>query len=64
MIAVAGLLAKKLIVVDEPTSALDEGSTERVLDFFLKRASEGTTILSVSHDKRFAAGCHRLIELL
>ncbi len=63
MIAVAGLLGKKIIVVDEPTSALDEGSAERVLDFFLNRAAEGTTILSVSHDRKFAAGCHRLIEL-
>ncbi len=64
MIAVAGMLNKKLIIVDEPTSALDEASSARVLSFFLDRAKEGVATLSVSHDRKFAAGCHRLIELI
>ena len=63
MIAVAGLLGKKLIIVDEPTSALDKASSQRVLDYFLSCAAQGTSVLSVSHDRHFAQGCHRLIEL-
>lgn len=64
MIAVAAMLQKPLIIVDEPTSALDHGSTDRVLNFFHKQATEyGTSILAVSHDKKFAAGCHTQINL-
>ena len=63
MLAVAALLQKPLIIVDEPTSALDAGSTDKVLTFFRRQARQGTAILAVSHDKRFAQGCNQLIEL-
>lgn len=64
MIAVAGLLRKKLIIVDEPTSALDKASTQRVLQFFQNCVEQGIAVLSVSHDRHFAAGCHQLIQLI
>ncbi len=63
MIAVASLMGKPLIVVDEPTSALDPSSTEKVLAFFHKQAKGGSAILAVSHDKRFADGCDRHIQM-
>ena len=63
MIAVAALLQKPLIIVDEPTSALDHGATDKVLAFLHKQAARGTTILAVSHDKKFAAGCNYQIKL-
>lgn len=63
MIAVAVMLHKPLIIVDEPTSALDAESTDKVLEFLNRQTVKGTTVLAVSHDKRFAAGCHHLIEL-
>lgn len=63
MIAVAALLQKPFIIIDEPTSALDHGSTDRVLTFLHKQAANGTIILAVSHDKKFAAGCHYQIKL-
>lgn len=63
MIAVAALLQKPLIIVDEPTSALDHGSTDKVLAFLHKQAETGTTILAVSHDKKFATGCHYQVKL-
>lgn len=63
MIAVAALLKKPLIIIDEPTSALDSDSTDKVLNFFQRQTREGTAILTVSHDKSFACGCNRLIEL-
>lgn len=63
MLAVAALLNKPLIVIDEPTSALDTGSTDKVLAFFRRQAEKGAAVLTVSHDKDFASGCHYLIEL-
>lgn len=63
MIAVAALLQKPFIIIDEPTSALDHGSTDRVLTFLHKQAANGTIILAVSHDKKFAAGCRYQIKL-
>ena len=63
MLAVAALLNKPLIVIDEPTSALDTGSTDKVLAFFRRQPEKGAAVLSVSHDKDFASGCHYLIEL-
>lgn len=63
MIAVAALLKKPLIIVDEPTSALDSGSADKVLDFFRQQAQQDAAILVVSHDKRFANGCNKTINL-
>ena len=63
MIAVAALLQKPLIIVDEPTSALDSGSTGKVLDFFRQQTQKGIAILTVSHDKEFANGCNKTINL-
>jgi polar amino acid transport system ATP-binding protein/putative ABC transport system ATP-binding protein len=64
MLAVAALLHKPLLMVDEPTSALDPESVDRVVGFLdtLCR-QEGTTILAVSHDRKFAEGCHRIIHI-
>ena len=61
MIAVASMIGKPLTIVDEPTSALDSGSAEKVLSFFRRQTEKGNTILTVSHDKRFANGCDRHI---
>lgn len=64
MIAVAALLQKPLIVIDEPTSALDPGSSDKVLNFLRKQSAVGKSVLTVSHDKKFATGCHQQIQLL
>ena len=61
MIAVASMIGKPLTIVDEPTSALDSGSAEKVLSFFRRQTENGSAILTVSHDKRFANGCDRHI---
>lgn len=63
MLAVTALLNKPILIVDEPTSALDPSSCERVIAFFKTLSSKGMTILSVSHDKQFAAGCDRVFTL-
>lgn len=61
MIAVASMIGKSLIVVDEPTSALDSGSTEKVLSFFRQQTRTGSSVLAVSHDEGFSAGCDQHI---
>lgn len=63
MLAVSAMLGRPLIMVDEPTSALDGVSTDRVLDFFRLLTANRTAILAVSHDKKFAEGCHRKIRI-
>lgn len=63
MLAVTALLNKPLLIVDEPTSALDPGSCTKVISFFRSLCDKGMTILSVSHDKQFAAGCDYVFTL-
>lgn len=63
MLSVAAMLNKPLIIIDEPTSALDAGTADKVLSFFRRQAEKGATVLAVSHDRDFAAGCHYVIEL-
>ncbi len=54
-VAVARVLAAApdLILADEPTSSLDERTARAILDA-LREASEGKTMLVVSHDQRIA----------
>lgn len=61
MIAVASMIGKPLIIVDEPTSALDSDSSEKVLSFFRQQTKKGSSILAVSHDEGFSAGCDQRI---
>ncbi|NPD92415.1 ABC transporter ATP-binding protein [Xylanibacter muris] len=57
MLSVSGLLNKPLLLVDEPTSALDRHSSGLVLGYLRHLASRGSTVVAVSHDEEFAAGC-------
>lgn len=63
MLAVTSLLNKSVLIVDEPTSALDPSSCERVIDFCKRLCRKGMTVLAVSHDKQFAAGCNHIFNL-
>ncbi len=63
MIAVSGLLGKKVILADEPTSALDADSSALVADYFRFIAAKGTIIIAVSHDNNFAERCSKIINL-
>jgi glutamate transport system ATP-binding protein len=55
-VAIARALAMrpKLILFDEPTSALDPEMVQEVLDVMLDLASEGMTMIVVSHEMGFA----------
>ena len=53
-IARALVLKPRFIVLDEPTSALDPELTGEVLEVMLQLASEGMTMIVVSHEMGFA----------
>jgi lipoprotein-releasing system ATP-binding protein len=49
---------------DEPTGNLDKTNTGIVFDIFREIARENhQTIIAVTHDPDFAAGCDRVIEM-
>ncbi len=63
-VAIARALAMnpKIMLFDEPTSALDPEMIKEVLDVMLELASEGMTMLVVTHEMGFArAAAHRIV---
>ena len=62
-LAITAMQEKPLLIIDEPTSALDKASTQRAIQFVQRLASEGKTILTVSHDPLFMDGCERVIKM-
>jgi lipoprotein-releasing system ATP-binding protein len=54
----------KIIMCDEPTGNLDTKNTQIVFDIFKQISQDnGQTIIAVTHDKDFAGGSDRTIEL-
>ena len=53
--AIARALANDppILVADEPTGNLDSQTSEEVMDYFKKLASEGKTIIMVTHERDF-----------
>ncbi len=63
-VAIARALAMqpKIMLFDEPTSALDPEMIKEVLDVMLELASEGMTMVVVTHEMGFArAAAHRIV---
>ncbi len=52
-----------LILADEPTGNLDSHTGAEILDLLLKLASDGRTILVVTHDPTVAARAGRVLQL-
>jgi len=65
IIAIARALANDppVIVADEPTGNLDSKSTEMVFSLFKELASEGKTILMVTHDNDLAKQTRRIVTI-
>ena len=60
-VAIARAFARqpKILFADEPTGNLDTRTGERVIDLlFQLNASEGTTLVLVTHDERLARRCN------
>ncbi len=62
-VAVARVLAQapKMILADEPTSSLDQVNSDFVMQS-LQQASEGKTLIVVSHDERIEKYFDRIID--
>ena len=64
--AIARALAMnpKLMLFDEPTSALDPEMIKEVLDVMVELASEGTTMIVVTHEMGFARSAARRVVFM
>jgi ABC-type lipoprotein export system ATPase subunit len=64
--AIARALANDppILIADEPTGNLDSRTAAEILDLFAVLASQGKTLLIVTHDKSIAAQADRTIELV
>jgi glutamate transport system ATP-binding protein len=65
-VAIARALAMgpKLMLFDEPTSALDPEMIKEVLDVMVELASDGTTMVVVSHEMGFARSAARRVAFM
>lgn len=52
-----------LILADEPTGALDSKISEEIMDVLEELNEKGRTIIIVTHDKKVADRCHRMVEI-
>jgi glutamate transport system ATP-binding protein len=63
-IARALAMEPKVMLFDEPTSALDPEMIKEVLDVMVELATEGTTMLVVSHEMGFARSVARRVVFM
>jgi ABC-type lipoprotein export system ATPase subunit len=62
-LARALLLQPKIILADEPTNDLDEETAEVVFNNLQKARNDGTAVIFVTHDKKYAGRADRVLEL-
>jgi len=62
-VARAVIANPKLLLADEPTGNLHSSQGEAIMDLFKKLNREGTTIIQVTHNDKYAAYAKRIIRL-
>ncbi|MCU0913809.1 MAG: ABC transporter ATP-binding protein [Planctomycetes bacterium] len=62
-VARAVIANPKLLLADEPTGNLHSSQGEAIMDLFKKLNREGTTIIQVTHNDKYAAYSKRIIKL-
>ena len=64
-VAIARAVAKRpmIILADEPTGNLDSRSGGEVIGLLHRLASEGATLVLITHDERIAAGFARRVQM-
>jgi putative ABC transport system ATP-binding protein len=62
-VARAVIANPKLLLADEPTGNLHSSQGEAIMDLFKKLNREGTTIVQVTHNDKYAAYGKRIIRL-
>jgi len=56
--------APRLVLADEPTGNLDAATGHQIIDLmFSLNATQGTTLILVTHDEEIAARCGRILRL-
>jgi putative ABC transport system ATP-binding protein len=53
----------EIVFADEPTGELDQKTGAQILDLFARLNSDGTTLVTVTHDGEVAARARRVIEM-
>jgi putative ABC transport system ATP-binding protein len=62
-IARALVTSPTLVLADEPTGNLDSGSTNEILAIFDLLASQGRTIVIITHEEHVAERAHRILSI-
>ncbi len=62
-VARAVIAHPKLLLADEPTGNLHSSQGDEIMKLFKKLNSEGTTIIQVTHNEKYAAYGRRIIKL-
>jgi putative ABC transport system ATP-binding protein len=64
-VAIARAIAKRplIILADEPTGNLDQTSGREVITLLHELASEGATLVLITHDPNIAATFHRQVQM-
>ena len=64
-VAIARAIAKRpvIILADEPTGNLDSKSGGEVIDLLHRLASDGATLVLITHDERIAGGFGRRVQM-
>ncbi len=62
-VARAVIANPKLLLADEPTGNLHSSQGEAIMDLFKKLNREGTTIIQVTHNDKYAAYSKRIVRL-
>jgi putative ABC transport system ATP-binding protein len=62
-VARAVIASPKLLLADEPTGNLHSSQGQAIMDLFRKLNGEGTTIIQVTHNDKYAAYGKRIIRL-
>ena len=53
-----------ILLADEPTGALDSATSQSLIDLLRQIASQGTTVIVVTHDPAVAASADRTLEII
>lgn len=64
-VAIARAVVKpsELVLADEPTGSLDDQNRDEIIKLLGELNDAGKTVVIVTHDKRVAQKCHRIISL-
>ena len=64
-VAIARAIAKRPVIMlaDEPTGNLDSTSGGEVIDLLHRLASDGATLVLITHDERIASGFGRRVQM-